>query len=154
MARWNPFGKKNKDTKPTSEEPAKSDPPVSSSPVDPPKDPPSAPASADTPAPEPAKPAKVGMFGKFKAALKKTKDILNTDIFDLAKEGRLVDDEFLDELFAHLIKTDMGVGPAGKIRDDFKSKFRGKKLQNNDLVNSAKTTIREIMQQDLSLIHI
>lgn len=154
MARWNPFGKKNKDTEPTSEEPAKSDPPVSSSPVDPPKDPPSAPASADTPAPEPAKPAKVGMFGKFKAALKKTKDILNTDIFDLAKEGRLVDDEFLDELFAHLIKTDMGVGPAGKIRDDFKSKFRGKKLQNNDLVNSAKTTIREIMQQDSAEINM
>jgi len=90
-----------------------------------------------------------GIFGRFKSALKKTVNVLNTDIRDLVgKEGRLVDDEFLSELFAHLVKTDMGVGPAGKIRDEIQSKFRGRKVFMADLIDSAKSTITEIMQQD------
>ena len=57
---------------------------------------------------------KQGLFGMLRSALKKTHDVLNTDIRDLFKrEGRLVDDEFLGELFAILVKTDMGTGPAG-----------------------------------------
>jgi len=53
-----------------------------------------------------------------RSALKKTNDLLNTDIRDLFKrEGRLVDDAFLGELFAILVKTDMGAGPAARIRD-------------------------------------
>ena len=161
MALWNPFGKNKKDKQPTPvEAPATSDMPLT--PVGPPQDAPATPSDSAPaepapvepdpkpvkPTPAAVKPEKRGMFGKFKAGLKKTIEVLNTDIFDLAKEGRLIDDEFLDELFAHLVKTDMGVGPAGKIRDDFKSKFRGKKLHIADLIGSAKTTIREIMQQD------
>ena len=52
---------------------------------------------------EPAAPQ--SFFGKLQSALKKTHDILNTDIRDLFKrEGRLVDDEFLDELFAIFLR--------------------------------------------------
>lgn len=92
---------------------------------------------------------KKGFFGRLKGALKKTVDVLNTDIRDLVgKEGRLVDDEFLDELYAYLVKTDMGAGPAARIRDDIKSRFRGRKVLMEDLIDSAKTTIREIMQQE------
>ncbi|MEZ6093639.1 MAG: signal recognition particle-docking protein FtsY [Pirellulaceae bacterium] len=93
--------------------------------------------------------AKVGIFGRFRQALKKTVQVLNTDIRDLVgKEGRLVDDDFLDELFTYLVKTDMGNRPASKIRDEIKQKFRGRKVHMADLVESAKTTIREIMSQD------
>lgn len=113
MARWNPFGKKDKDE------------------------------SSASPESEPK-----GMFGRVKSALSKTVQVLNTDIRDLVKEGRLVDDEFLDELFAHLVKTDMGVGPAGKIRDGIHSEFRGRKLFMDDLIGSAKKTISEIMRQE------
>ena len=103
-------------------------------------------AAPTTPPPEPEKPK--GMFARLKSAMKKTVDVLNTDIRDLVgKEGRLVDDEFLDELFAYMVKTDMGAGPAGKIRDDIHSKFRARKLFMSDLVQSAKTTIGEIMAQ-------
>src|SRR5689334_20054206 len=71
-----------------------------------------APAAAENPAP------KQGLFGMLRSALKKTGDLLNTDIRDLFKrEGRLVDDAFLGELFAILVKTDMGAGPAARIRD-------------------------------------
>lgn len=102
--------------------------------------------------PEPEKPA--GVFGRFKSALQKTVSVLNTDIRDLVKEGRLVDDQFLDELFAHLVKTDMGVGPAGKIRDGIQSEFRGRKLFMEDLIGSAKKTITEIMQQEAAEVQM
>jgi fused signal recognition particle receptor len=100
-------------------------------------------------APEPSeKPAKIGIFGRIKNALRNTIQVLNTDIRDLVKDGRLVDDEFLDELYLFLVKTDMGNRPAAQIRDDIKSKFRGRKVFLEDLIKSAKSTIREIMQQE------
>ena len=91
MARWNPFGKS--ETTPSA---------------------PSDSANTDTDsienAPAVEAPKKTGFFGGIKQALKKTVRVLNTDIRDLVKEeGRLVDDQFLEELFAHLIKTDMGL---------------------------------------------
>jgi fused signal recognition particle receptor len=92
---------------------------------------------------------KRSMFGFLKQALKKTVAVLNTDIRDLVgKEGRLVDDEFLDDLFRLLVKTDMGVGPAGKIRDSIRSQYRGRKVMMSDLIKSAQDIISEIMEQD------
>ncbi len=92
-----------------------------------------------------------GVFGSFKRALKKTVAVLNTDIRDLVgKEGRLVDDDFLDELYAHLIKTDMGAGPANKIRTFVGDKHRARKVTMQQLVDSAKEVIHEIMEQESS----
>src|SRR5262245_39154438 len=51
--------------------------------------------------PEPPKPepVKKGFFARIKDGLKKTTQLLNTDIRDLFKgEGRLVDDAFIEEL--------------------------------------------------------
>ena len=168
MARWNPFGKKDKpaETSPenvqqeslaTEVPTVTSDSPVSPAPVTPPSDPADAPLpaaeSSDDTATEGTQAA--GIFGRFRKALKKTVDVLNTDIRDLVgKEGRLVDQEFLDELFAHLIKTDMGTGPAGMIRDDIQSTFRGRKVMMSDLISSAKTTIQAIMEQDSAELNI
>lgn len=139
MARWNPFSKKeSSDTEPATETPT--DSPA---------------AVVEESAQPPEKPEKTGVMSRFKKALVKTYQVLNTDIRDLVgKEGRLVDDEFLTELFAHLIKTDMGAGPAGRIRDDIKSKFRARKVHIQDLVESAKETIREIMKQESAEIRL
>ena len=90
-----------------------------------------------------------GLVGWFKSAIRKTAQVLNTDIRDLVgRDGRLVDDDFLKELFAHLIKTDMGVAAASEIRDSIHSKYRGRKVQLSELIAAAKTTIREIMKQE------
>ena len=91
---------------------------------------------------------KASVMGRLKKALTKTVQVLNTDIRDLVgKEGRLVDDDFLMELYAHLVKTDMGAGPAGEIRDRIQRDYRGRKVHMADLLDSAKATVREIMQQ-------
>ncbi len=143
MAKWNPFSK----NKPEDESPQAPDPQTDGAGqggrIDNGNTPP--------PSPEPAKSDKekqAGFFGKFKKALKKTVNVLNTDLRDIVKEGRLVDDEFLEEVFALMIRTDMGVASASKIRDDIKAKFRARKVEFSELVDSAKETVREIMRQD------
>jgi len=90
----------------------------------------------------------MALWDGLKQALKKTVNVLNTDIRDLVgKDGRLVDDDFLREVFAMLVKTDMGAGPAAEIRDSIKSTFRGRVVHMSDLVDSAKQTISEMMAQ-------
>ena len=48
-------------------------------------------------------------FERLKAGLSKTAQVLQTDVRDLFKrEGRLVDEDFLEELLGALVRTDMG----------------------------------------------
>jgi fused signal recognition particle receptor len=101
--------------------------------------------AAETPAAASDEPATPGWFGMLRAALKKTTDVLNTDIRDLFKrEGRLVDDEFLGELFAILVKTDMGTGPAARIRDRIGTDFRARVVHMEDVLASVKDEVRAI----------
>ena len=95
------------------------------------------------------------VFSRLRQGLRKTSNLLNTDIRDLFKtEGQLVDDEFLAKLFAILVKTDMGTGPAGEIRDRVKSDFRGRVVQMSEVLDSVKATLRELMAQDLTPIEL
>ncbi len=106
-----------------------------------------APAAPATPPSNP--PESQGLFARLRNALKKTTSLLNTDIRDLFKrEGRLVDDGFLEELFAILIKTDMGTGPAGVIRDSVKTSFRGRIVQMEDVLANVKESLRTLVAQD------
>jgi fused signal recognition particle receptor len=92
--------------------------------------------------------APAGFFGSLRQALQKTSDFLNTDIRDLFKrEGRLVDDTFLEELFAILVKTDMGIGPAGRIRDRIATDFRARVVHMTDVLASVKDEVRLILRQ-------
>jgi fused signal recognition particle receptor len=88
------------------------------------------------------------LFGRLRSALKKTTDFLNTDIRDLFKrEGRLVDEQFLAELFAILVKTDMGTGPAARIRDRIATDFRARVVHMSDVLKSVQDEVRVILQQ-------
>jgi fused signal recognition particle receptor len=70
------------------------------------------------------------LVDKLKHGLAKTKRLLGTDIRDLFKsEGRLVDEAFLDDLFATLLKTGMGVTAAQLIVDEIRSTFRARVVQ-------------------------
>jgi len=90
----------------------------------------------------------MGLFDKFKQGLRKTKQVLNTDIRDLLKqEGRLVDQEVLDELFESLVKTDMGVRPAQEIVDDIGGAFRARVVHTDELVAHIKAKLMELLAQ-------
>ena len=90
----------------------------------------------------------MGLFEKLKQGLKKTTQLLNTDIRDLFKaEGRLVDEAFLDELFEILIKTDMGVQAAQETVDEIRTSFRGRVVQMSDVLGHIKKKLKELMAQ-------
>jgi fused signal recognition particle receptor len=84
-----------------------------------------------------------------RGALSKTRQALNTDIRDLFKsEGRLVDDEFLDELFARLVRTDMGVGPAETIRDDVGTRLRARVVHLEEVLETITAQTQSMLEQD------
>lgn len=83
-----------------------------------------------------------GLWAKFKRTLK-------TDIRDLFKnEGRLVDEELLGELFARLIRTDMGFGPAEEIREDIGKRFRGRVVHFQEVIDSIAAQITTMLAQE------
>lgn len=90
----------------------------------------------------------MGLFDRIKRGLKKTATVLSTDIRDLFKaEGRLVDDAFLGEIFAILVKTDMGGGPATEIRDQIRADFRGRVIQMSEAFDVIKSKVAELLAQ-------
>lgn len=108
--------------------------------------------SDPTPTPEPvaeAPAAKGGLFSKMRGALSKTRQALNTDIRDLFKaEGRLVDDEFLTELFSRLIRTDMGVESAEAIRDDVAKRLRARVVQLDEVLETITNQTESMLSQE------
>lgn len=91
-------------------------------------------------------PKRAGLFGRIRQGLQKTSRLLKTDIRDLFKrEGRLVDDDFLNELFAILVRTDMGAGPAGEIRDEIAREFRGRVVHFEEVLDVIRAKIRQLL---------
>jgi fused signal recognition particle receptor len=90
----------------------------------------------------------MGLFDKLKQGLKKTTQVLKTDIRDLFKsKGRLVDDAFIEELFETLIKTDMGVQAAQETVDDVRSAFRGRVVQMEEVQDKIKEKLKSLLEQ-------
>ncbi|MDR2345835.1 MAG: signal recognition particle-docking protein FtsY [Planctomycetaceae bacterium] len=96
----------------------------------------------------------MGIFSKLKAALSKTVKLLNTDVRDLFKSsGRLVDEEFLEELFSMLIKTDMGVSASSEIIDTIRKQFRGRVVHMPEIVDILKVKLKQLMAQPIAPIN-
>ncbi len=103
---------------------------------------------SDGPADDPSK-SDGGLLKKMRTGLSKTRQALNTDIRDLFKsEGRLVDDEFLRELFARLVRTDMGVVPAETIRDDVAKRLRARVVHLDEVLQTITDQTQTMLQQE------
>ena len=89
-----------------------------------------------------------GLFSSWKAVLKKTSTVLNTDIRDLWKsQGELVDEDFLQRLFAILVRSDMGGDMARKIRDRIGTDFRARKVEFQEILDIISQEIRQTLEQ-------
>ena len=96
----------------------------------------------------------MGLFDKLKRGLKKTTNLLKTDVRDLFKsEGRLINDQFLDEMRAILFKTDMGYDAVEEIVKEVATNMRGRVVQLEEVVATWKTKLAELMAQDSSPIN-
>jgi len=83
----------------------------------------------------------------WRRALTKTSDLLRTDIRDLWKsEGQIVDDEFLSQLFATLVRTDMGGSTAAKIRDSIGETYRSRRIELSDVLNVIRDQVGESLK--------
>lgn len=90
----------------------------------------------------------MGLWQLLKDGLRKTNQLLRTDIRDLFKaEGRLVDEAFLEELYARLIHTDMGVQSATAIVDEIRTTFRGRVVEMSDLLAAVKAKLKQLLAQ-------
>lgn len=67
---------------------------------------------------------------KLKTALKKTVDVLNTDVRTLFIPGRQIDDGFLDEMLTSFIRADMGVANAERLVAAVRDRWRLGKIKN------------------------
>jgi fused signal recognition particle receptor len=90
----------------------------------------------------------MGFFEKLKQGLKKTTQLLNTDIRDLFKtQGRLVDETFVREVFETLIKTDMGVQAARAASDEVGTALRARVVQWEEVLGQIKQKLKALMHQ-------
>ena len=108
------------------------------------KDTPAAPADApaDPPADAPTADRPRGILDRLRAGLAKTAQVLNTDVRDLFKrEGRLVDEPFLEELRAALIRTDMGPAAAEAIVVDVRERLRARVVDPEVVLDSIRTQL-------------
>ncbi|TWT93367.1 Signal recognition particle receptor FtsY [Botrimarina colliarenosi] len=95
----------------------------------------------------------MGFFSRIKAGLKKTGAVLNTDIRDLFKsEGRLIDEEFLEEVRGILFRTDMGYDSTEALVEEIGKKLRGRVVQLEEVVDVLKAKLKELMHQPASPI--
>lgn len=67
---------------------------------------------------------------KLKGALRKTVQVLNTDVRTLFVPGRQINEEFLTEIEERLIQADMGVGNVEKIITAIRERWRMGKIRN------------------------
>lgn len=90
----------------------------------------------------------MGLFDKLKSGLRKTAQLLKTDIRDLFKtEGRLVDEALLGELFETLVKTDMGVVAAQEIVDQIGAEFRARVVRTDEVLQHIKASLKQLLAQ-------
>ncbi len=66
----------------------------------------------------------MGIFDKFKAGLKKTRDFVTDGFNRIAATMGLFDDEMLDDLEALLIQADLGVNAATTVMDQIREQIR------------------------------
>ena len=95
-------------------------------------------AKADAEGRPPAEaPAGRGLLDRLRSGLAKTARVLSTDVRDLFKrEGRLVDEPFLEELRAALVRTDMGPSAAEAIVVDVRDRLRARVVDPEAVVDS------------------
>lgn len=87
------------------------------------------------------------LFERLKQGLSRTGKILNTDVRDLVKVGRKIDDELLEELENQLLIADVGIEATQEIISDLHNRVLHKELADGDaLLDALKQKMRFILE--------
>ena len=90
----------------------------------------------------------MGLFDRLKAGLKKTKDILRTDVRDLFKAGDILDDDLLEEFEGRLIRTDMGVAASERIVSKLRDEHGGRTVDVDAIWETVRSELRDLLKGD------
>src|SRR4051812_43493134 len=77
---------------------------------------------------------------KLKGAVRKTSQVLNTDLRTLFVPGRQIDQGFLAEMEERLLQADLGIANVDKIMTEVRERWRLGKIKNAD---DAMATLKE-----------
>lgn len=88
----------------------------------------------------------MGLFDKLVKGLQKTKDLLRTDVRDLFKAGEILTPEKIEDFYARLITTDMGVVSAQEIVKELKEKHEGRTVVIDDVWKTIKDKLKSLMR--------
>ncbi|QEP44448.1 signal recognition particle-docking protein FtsY [Ectothiorhodospiraceae bacterium BW-2] len=90
-----------------------------------------------------------GLLGRLKQGLKKTGEILNSDVRDLVKLKREIDDELIEELETQLLSADLGIEATAEIIDTLSQQVSRKELKDGEALFSA---MKQSMKQQLQRV--
>lgn len=90
----------------------------------------------------------MGFFGKLKGALKKTTDLLRTDVRDLFKAGEILDEPKLQEFEKRLLLSDMGFAAAQEIVKEVREKHGGRTVDVEAIWDTVKEKLRSLLKGD------
>ena len=90
----------------------------------------------------------MGLFDKLRQGLKKTKDVLRTDVRDLFRAGELLDDDQLEQFFRALIASDMGVPATQAIVDELREKHGGRTVVIDELCGTVKDKLKSLLRPE------
>lgn len=89
----------------------------------------------------------MGIFGKLKSSLSKTKEAINSKFEDVVKIFKTVDEELFEELEEILIMSDLGVSTSEDIIEKLKVAAKEKKITDSSML---KAELRNILIEILS----
>ena len=84
----------------------------------------------------------MGLFDKLKQGLKKTHQLLKTDVRDIFKAGEILDEAKLERFESRLVQADLGVKAADEIVSELRKQYMGRTVVNEAVWASSKTSSR------------
>lgn len=88
----------------------------------------------------------MGLFDRLKKGLQRTKELLQTDVRDLFKSGELLTEEKLEQFYARIIVTDMGVAAGREIVDELRQKHLGRTVVLDEIWTTIKEKLKSLLR--------
>ena len=85
----------------------------------------------------------MGIFDRLRQGLRKTQDLLRSDIRDLFRDGQILDDQQLQQLEGRLLKTDMGVVATTAVIDQLREEHGGRTVDVEAIFETVKNTLKQ-----------
>src|ERR1700722_17173085 len=88
----------------------------------------------------------MGLFDKFKQGLKKTTQLLKTDVRDIFKTGEILDEAKLGRFESRLVQADLGVKAADEIVTELRKQYLGRTVVDDDVWTVVKDKLKAILK--------